>query len=72
MESKEIARNYRFLAILLGAMIVGCIVGWAAPEFALKLKPFGTVFINMMFYEFQTFTRSILIVVVTVACNKHA
>ena len=49
MESKEIARNYRFLAILLGAMIVGCIVGWAAPEFALKLKPFGTVFINMMF-----------------------
>ena len=30
-------------------MIVGCIVGWAAPEFALKLKPFGTVFINMMF-----------------------
>ena len=49
MESKEIARNYRFLAILLGAMIVGCIVGGAAPEFALKLKPFGTVFINMMF-----------------------
>lgn len=49
MESNEIARNYRFLAILLGAMIVGCIVGWAAPEFALKLKPFGTVFINMMF-----------------------
>ena len=49
MESKEIARNYRFLAILLGAMIAGCIVGWAAPEFAVKLKPFGTVFINMMF-----------------------
>ena len=49
MESNEIARNYRFLSILLGAMIVGCIVGWAAPEFALKLKPFGTVFINMMF-----------------------
>ena len=49
MENKEIARNYRFLAILLGAMIAGCIVGWAAPEFAVKLKPFGTVFINMMF-----------------------
>ena len=49
MESKEIARNYRFLAILLGAMILGCIVGWLAPEFAVKLKPFGTVFINMMF-----------------------
>lgn len=49
MESKEIARNYRFLAILLGAMILGCIVGWISPEFAVKLKPFGTVFINMMF-----------------------
>ena len=49
MENKEIARNYRFLAILLGAMILGCIVGWLAPEFAVKLKPFGTVFINMMF-----------------------
>ena len=44
MENKEIARNYRFLAILLGAMIAGCIVGWAAPEFAVKLKPFGTYF----------------------------
>lgn len=49
MENKEIARNYRFLAILLGAMILGCIVGWISPEFAVKLKPFGTVFINMMF-----------------------
>lgn len=49
MQNKEIARNYRFLAILLGAMILGCIVGWISPEFAVKLKPFGTVFINMMF-----------------------
>ena len=49
MQNKEIARNYRFLAILLGAMILGCIVGWISPEFAAKLKPFGTVFINMMF-----------------------
>ena len=37
------------MAILLGAMILGCIVGWISPEFAAKLKPFGTVFINMMF-----------------------
>ena len=49
MQNKEIARNYRFLAILLGAMILGCIVGWISPEFAAKLKPFGMVFINMMF-----------------------
>ena len=49
MENKEIARNYRFLAILLGAMIAGCIAGWLSPAFAGWLKPFGTVFINMMF-----------------------
>ena len=48
MENKEIARNYRFLAILLGAMIAGCIAGWLSPGFAGWLKPFGTVFIKMM------------------------
>lgn len=49
MEKKSIMKNYRFLAIMLGAMIAGCIVGWVAPEFGPKIKPLGTVFINMMF-----------------------
>ena len=49
MEKRSILKNYRFLAIMLGAMIAGCIVGWFAPELGMKLKPFGTVFINMMF-----------------------
>lgn len=49
MQNSDIAKNYRFLAILLGAMIAGCIIGWLLPEFAGWLKPFGTVFINMMF-----------------------
>lgn len=42
-------KNYRFLAILLGAMVLGCITGWLAPEFGMAVKPLGTVFINMMF-----------------------
>ena len=61
MEKKSIAKNYAFLAIMLGAMILGAILGWAWPAEvdgegnilsgtgATVLKPLGTVFINMMF-----------------------
>ena len=49
MEKNSVMKNYRFLAIMLGAMVAGCIVGWLAPEFGMKIKPLGTVFINMMF-----------------------
>ena len=49
MEKRSVMKNYRFLAIMLSSMIAGCIVGWFWPEFGMKLKPLGTVFINMMF-----------------------
>lgn len=49
MDKNAIMKNYRFLAIMLGAMIGGCIVGWFAPDFGHMIKPLGTVFINMMF-----------------------
>ncbi len=61
MEKKSIAKNYVFLAIMLGAMILGAILGWVWPAEAdgsggvvsgtgaTVLKPLGTVFINMMF-----------------------
>lgn len=54
MEKKSIAKNYVFLAIMLGSMIAGAIVGWIWPNTdtsvgASVLKPFGTVFINLMF-----------------------
>ena len=49
MQKSEVMRNYRFLAILIGAMILGCIVGWAAPGFANTIRPLGQLFINMMF-----------------------
>jgi len=61
MEKKSIAKNYAFLAIMLGSMILGAILGWCWPAQldadgnvisgtgATVLKPLGTVFINMMF-----------------------
>jgi Na+/H+-dicarboxylate symporter len=49
MDKNSIIKNYGFLAIMLGAMVAGMICGWVAPEFGTKIKPFGTVFINMMF-----------------------
>ncbi len=49
LDKKSVAKNYTFLAIMLGAMVLGCIVGWIAPTFGNTVKPLGTVFINMMF-----------------------
>ena len=49
MEKKTVFKNYRMLLIMLAAMIAGCLVGWFWPDAAGVLKPFGTVFINMMF-----------------------
>ena len=54
MEKKTIAKNYVFLAVMLGAMVLGALAGWIWPATeesagATVLKPLGTVFINMMF-----------------------
>ena len=49
MDKKSIAKNYRFMAIMIGAMIAGAITGWVAPNVGTMIKPLGTVFINMMF-----------------------
>ncbi len=60
MEKKAVGRNYAFLAIMLGAMILGAVMGAVFPVVkdaegnvvsagATILKPLGTVFINMMF-----------------------
>ena len=49
MDKKAIAKNYRFLAILIGAMIAGALVRWFAPDFGHKIAFLGTMFINMMF-----------------------
>ena len=60
MEKKAVGRNYAFLAIMLGSMILGAVMGAVFPVVkdaegnvvsagATILKPLGTVFINMMF-----------------------
>ena len=55
MDKKDIKKNYRFLGILVGAMILGAVIGLLehygiiGSGFAAAVKPFGTVFINMMF-----------------------
>lgn len=49
MENNSVIKNYGFMAAMLGAMAAGMIAGWLAPEFASALRPFGTIFINMMF-----------------------
>ena len=49
MNKKSVAKNYRFLAILLSCMVAGALVGWFAPDFGHNIAFLGTVFINMMF-----------------------
>ena len=49
MEKSSVLKNYRFMAIMIAAMVAGAIVGWMAPDFGHLIKPLGTVFINMMF-----------------------
>ena len=49
MEKKAVLKNYRFMAIMLFAMIAGCVVGFLSPDFSATIKPVGKIFINMMF-----------------------
>lgn len=46
---KRIWKNYKFPIILLSSIIIGCIIGIIFKEDAMNLKPFGTVFINMLY-----------------------
>ena len=48
MNKKSILGNYKFLFLMLSAMISGVIVGWVWPG-ATVLKPLGTIYLNMMF-----------------------
>jgi len=48
-KSSEIFRTYRFPIILIIAIIIGSIVGLIMGEKAVVFKPFGDIFINLMF-----------------------
>jgi len=49
MERKSFLRSYAMSLILLGAIVVGSLVGWLAGERAGVLKPLGDVFLNALF-----------------------
>ena len=49
MNKSTVMKNYRFLALMFGGMILGALTGAFFPDFGLAIAPFGTVFINMMF-----------------------
>ena len=42
-------KNYRFPIILLCAIIIGCVLGVFLKDDAVILKPFGSVFLNLMY-----------------------
>ena len=45
----KVLKNYWQTIALIVFMIIGACIGIASPEFALKLKPFGDLFINLIF-----------------------
>ena len=45
---KRILKNYRFPIILLFSIIIGCIIGIIFKEDSIYLKPFGTIFLNLV------------------------
>ncbi|MBF1283253.1 MAG: dicarboxylate/amino acid:cation symporter [Oribacterium parvum] len=49
MKAKSVVNNYRFLIILLLAMILGAVTGAVLPHFAHSISFLGTIFIRMMF-----------------------
>ncbi len=47
--SKNIWKSYKLPIILLFSIIIGCIVGIIFKEDATKLKPLGTIFVNLLY-----------------------
>ena len=46
---KKIWKNYKFPIILIISIIIGCIIGIIFKEDSSILKPFGTIFVNMLY-----------------------
>lgn len=49
MIKKSFWKNYRFPIILLLSVIIGCLLGIILGDKATIIKPFGTIFINMLY-----------------------
>ena len=50
---KKFLKTYKSVIILLAAIIIGAIVGIAFKEKAAVLKPFGDIFLNLLFVVSQ-------------------
>ena len=46
---KKILKNYLFPIIVFVSIIIGTLIGVYAPNFAKEIKPFGDIFLNLMF-----------------------
>ncbi len=46
---KKVLKNYRLPLILLISIIIGCIIGSILGDKSSVLKPFGTIFVNMLY-----------------------
>lgn len=49
MTKKSFWKTYRFPIILLLSVILGCVLGIVLENKAMVIKPFGTIFINMLY-----------------------
>ncbi len=67
-KSKEIFKTYRFPIILIISIVLGSIIGLIFGEKAVVLKPFGDVFLNLMF----TIVVPLVFVTITSAVSKMA
>lgn len=48
-KGKSIWKNYRFPILLIGSIVVSSVIGMVMGEKATVLKPFGDIFLNLMF-----------------------
>lgn len=46
---KKVLKTYKFPIILLLSIIIGCAIGIIFKEDAIKIKPIGTIFINLLY-----------------------
>ena len=48
-KQNNVWNSYKFPLILISGISVGSVIGWLNPEFGLKLKPLGDIFLNLIF-----------------------
>lgn len=49
LDKMNVAKNYKFLTILILSMVLGSVFGFISPTLAKQISFLGTIFINMMF-----------------------